>query len=356
METAPSVLRFCGRANTTAIINTASTPKLFYHMCNSPLCITSSRNSHYYSIRLKINNRLRLDRIVADASTRNTNELNPSHNFAVFLEVEGVLMDVYRLGNREAFNTLKSADDEERMLILYFNRIGWPTSVATSEKGTFMKKVLREKKNALDDLVMSRAFLLRPGVEEFLDNACEEGIRVVILTAYGTSGGEKVARSIVEKLGTERMSKTKIIGDDEVKQSFYGQLVFGEGSSSDLDEQLANEGVSKAASVERQRISEEVASVLKLKLEPNNNSSECLQNIVAALRAGEEYAQVPIYNCVLVAGSQSGVAAAERISMPCVVLRSSSTARADFPSAVAVMDGFGGANLTISTLRRILLS
>ncbi|KAL6544966.1 hypothetical protein OROMI_023828 [Orobanche minor] len=377
METAPSVLRFCGRANTTAIVNTASTPKLFYHMCNSPLCITSSRNSHYYSIRLKIKNRLRLDRIVADASTRNTNELNPSHNFAVFLEVEGVLMDVYRLGNREAFNVAfrklgldcanwtepvyldlvrKSADDEERMLILYFNRIGWPTSVATSEKGTFMKKVLREKKNALDDLVMSRAFLLRPGVEEFIDNACEEGIRVVILTAYGTSGGEKVARSIVEKLGTERMSKTKIIGDDEVKQSFYGQLVFGEGSSSDLDEQLANEGVSKTASVERQRISEEVASVLKLKLEPNNNSSECLQNIVAALRAGEEYAQVPIYNCVLVAGSQSGVAAAERISMPCVVLRSSSTARADFPSAVAVMDGFGGADLTISTLRRKLLS
>lgn len=52
-------------------------------------------------------------------------------------------------------------------------------------------------------------------------------------------------RSIVEKLGTDRMSKTKIVGDDEVKQSFYGQLVFGKGVSSSLDEQLANE-VSRA--------------------------------------------------------------------------------------------------------------
>ncbi|MCI35193.1 haloacid dehalogenase-like hydrolase, partial [Trifolium medium] len=31
---------------------------------------------------------------------------------------------------------------------------------------------------------------------------------------------------------------------------------------------------------------------------------------------------LPICNCVLIAGSQSGVAGAERAGMPCVVLRS----------------------------------
>lgn len=54
-----------------------------------------------------------------------------------------------------------------------------------------------------------------------------------------------IIRSIVEKLGTDRISKIKIIGDDEVKQSFYGQLVFGKGVSSGLDEQLAK-AVNKA--------------------------------------------------------------------------------------------------------------
>lgn len=103
----------------------------------------------------------------------------------------------------------------------------------------------------------------------------------------------------MEKLGTDRMSKTKIIGDNEVKQSFYGQLVSGKGVSSGLDEQLAKE-VSKAgkrlsftcflpcfkvssvrficfvesASAEKQRIAEAVASMLKLKVELNTTSSE----------------------------------------------------------------------------------
>ncbi|KAI5664133.1 hypothetical protein M9H77_23456 [Catharanthus roseus] len=114
-----------------------------------------------------------------------------SQQLAVLLEVDGVLMDVYRLCNRHAFNigieiscqlfwtakvcfyikvcmfnrsfrklgldcanwtepvysdlVRKSAGDEERMLMIYFDRIGWPTSVPTSEKGAFMRNVLREK-------------------------------------------------------------------------------------------------------------------------------------------------------------------------------------------------------------------
>ncbi|KAL6991988.1 hypothetical protein U1Q18_010099 [Sarracenia purpurea var. burkii] len=224
------------------------------------------------------------------ASALPSNDQNSSQELAVLLEVEGVLMDVYRLGNRQAFNVAfrklgldcanwtepiyldlvrKSAGDEERMLILYFNRIGWPTSLPTSEKGTFMKSVLREKKNALDDLVVSKSLPLRPGVEEFIDDAYNEGVPVIILTSY-SKGGDKIAS---------------------------------------------------------------------------------LQKIVAALRAGAEYAGVPIYNCVLISGSQSGVAGAEQISMPCIVLRSSVTSNAEFPSANAVMDGFGGADLTISRLR-----
>ncbi|KAK3041881.1 hypothetical protein RJ639_001249 [Escallonia herrerae] len=326
------------------------------------------------------------------------NKQYPSEDFAILLDVDGivvlvfgwngcvvdlrsemiakrVLMDVYRLGNREAFNVAfrklgldcanwtqpvyldlvrKSPGDEERMLILYFNRIGWPTSLPTTERGTFMKSVLREKKKALDDLVMSKSLPLRPGAEDFIDDAFREGVPVVVLTANSKSG-ENVARSIVEKLGSDRMSKIKIVGSVEVEQSFYGQLAFGKGVSSSLDEQLAKEA-RKAASAEKQRIAEEVASMLKLSVEIDTSSSDSLQKIVAALRAGAEYAEVPVPNCVLVTGGQSGVSGAERIGMPCVVLRSSLTSRAEFPSANAIMDGFGGADLTISRLRKKISS
>lgn len=47
-----------------------------------------------------------------------------------------------------------------------------------------------------------------------------------------------------------------------------------------------------------------------------------LEKIVAALRAGAEYAEKPVHNCILIAGSQSGVDGAQLIGMPCVVMRS----------------------------------
>ncbi|XP_047948591.1 uncharacterized protein LOC125194432 [Salvia hispanica] len=382
METASSpilyTLRFGGgSATSTSAAHAASTAKVYYHLRRkSPSDISllaSSENCRCSSLCGRFQKKLRFGRLICDASSQIPAERDQSQKFAVLIEVEGVLMDVYRLCNRHAFNAAfkklgldcanwsepvyldllrRSVGDEERMLILFFNRIGWPTSVATSEKGSFMKNVLREKKNALVDLVASNEFSLRPGAEEFIDKACEEAVPVAILAAYSING-EKVARSIVEKLGTDRISKIKIIGDDEVKQSFYGQLVFGKGVSSSLDEQLAK-AVNKAASAEKQRVAEEVASMLKLKVELNTTSSERIQNIVAALRAGAEKVDVPIYNCILVTGSQSGVAAAERIGMPCVVLRSSSTSRAEFQAGVAVMDGFGGGDLTISRLRKKL--
>uniref|UniRef100_A0A2N9EIB3 Haloacid dehalogenase-like hydrolase domain-containing protein n=1 Tax=Fagus sylvatica TaxID=28930 RepID=A0A2N9EIB3_FAGSY len=280
-------------------------------------------------------------------------------------------MDAYRAGNRQAFNVAfqklgldcanwsepvyldlvrKCSGDEERMLNLYFNRIGWPTSLPTNEKGPFIKSVLREKKNALDEYVMSKSLPLRPGVEGFIDDAYHEGIPVVILTAYSKSG-DKIAGSIIEKLGNERISKVKIVGNEEVKRSLYGELVSNKELSSGLDEQLAKEAI-KAVSAEKQKIAEEVASLLKLSVEIDTCSSESLGKTVAALRAGAECAGVPFQNCVLIAGSQTGVAGAERIGMPCIVLRSSLTSRAEFPSAKAIMDGFGGADLTTSKLRQ----
>ncbi|CAN1846234.1 CBBY-like protein [Linum perenne] len=250
-------------------------------------------------------------------------EQNPPPELAILLEVDGVLMDAYRSGNRQAFNVAfrklgldcanwtepiymdllrKCTGDEERMLLLYFNRIGWPTSLPTSEKQTFMKNVLQEKKKALDEFAASEGSPLRPGVEEFIDDAFDEGIPVVIVTTYGKSD-EKVARSIIGKLGQSRMPKIKIVGNQEIEESLYGQLVLGKGVSSGLDEQLARE-VKKAetrylkglcscyagpASAEKQRVAEEVASLLKLKVELDTSSSERLAYLLLALSSYRSY-------------------------------------------------------------------
>ncbi|KAG2630930.1 hypothetical protein PVAP13_3KG559800 [Panicum virgatum] len=216
-------------------------------------------------------------------------------SLGLLVEVEGVLADVYRFGNRQAFNVAfqslgldcanwtepiytdlvrKARGDEERMLVLFFDRIGWPTSLPTSEKGSFMKSVLREKLKALEEFSASDRLPLRPGVEKFIDDALSEGVPVAILAAYGRNG-ENVSRSMVKKLGPERTSKIKIVGKDEVEGSFYGQLVLGKGVTSSLDEQLIKEA-QKAASTKKQRIAEEVASILKLSVDiPASESRNC---------------------------------------------------------------------------------
>lgn len=294
-------------------------------------------------------------------------ENSAPRDLGLLLEVEGVLADVYRFGNRQAFNVAfrslgldcanwtepiyadlvrKACGDEERMLALFFDRIGWPTSLPTSEKGSFIKSVLREKLKALEEFSASDSLPLRPGVEKFIDDALGEGVPLAILAAYGRNG-EKISRSIAMKLGPERISKIKIVGNVEVEESFYGQLVLGKGVTSGLDEQLVREA-QKAASAEKQRIAEKVASILKLSVDIT--ASESSDKVIAALRAGSEYVGCDVQNCILVAGSQSGVLAAERIGMPCIVVRSSFTARAEFHSAKAVMDGFGDTDLTVSKL------
>ncbi|KAF3333730.1 haloacid dehalogenase-like hydrolase domain-containing protein [Carex littledalei] len=297
-------------------------------------------------------------------------EPSNSGDLALLFEVEGVIADVYRFGNRQAFNVAfqklgldcanwpepvyvdlmrRSGGDEEKMLTLFFNRIGWPTSLPTNEKDSFVKSVLHQKKKALEEYVSSSNLPLRPGVESFIDDALKEGIHVIMLTTYGRNG-EKTARSLIEKLGQDRVSKVKIVGKKEVEESFYGQLILGKGLSSSLDEKLLKEAT-KAAYMEKKRIAEEVASILKLSVDISTAPSEGFEMVVVTLRAGAELADLPVKNCVLISGSQTGVLAAERVAMPCVVIRNSLTARAEFQSAKVVMDGFGGADLTISKVR-----
>ncbi|XP_072988432.1 CBBY-like protein [Typha latifolia] len=351
-------------------------PEIARNVSPTPLSssVTVSFHPSYTSIS-KNPNRSRRFLPPRQCSSGDSQDSGPSQDLALLFEVEGVIADIYRFGNRQAFNVAfqklgldcanwtepiyadlmrKAGGDEERMLILFFNRIGWPTSLPTNEKETFMKSVLQEKRKALEEFVTTSNLPLRPGVEKFIDDALNEGIPVVMLTTYGRNG-EKMSRSLIEKLGYDRTLKTKVIGKEEVEGSFYGQLALGKGVSSSLDEQLVREA-RKAASLEKQRIAEEVASILKLSVDINASQSGSFEMIVATLRAGAEYAGLPVQNCVLIAGNQSGVLGAEHIGMPCVVLRNSLTARAEFPSAKAVMDGFGGADLTISKLRNKISS
>eukprot|EP00252_Welwitschia_mirabilis_P027636 TRINITY_DN9530_c0_g1_i3.p1 TRINITY_DN9530_c0_g1~~TRINITY_DN9530_c0_g1_i3.p1 ORF type:complete len:313 (+),score=53.25 TRINITY_DN9530_c0_g1_i3:219-1157(+) len=253
------------------------------------------RCSMYISLNIKYRSVLPSSFRLGCLSSPSEASLATSKDLALLLEVEGVLADITRSGHRQSFNVAfqklgldcanwsepvyldllrKAGGDEERMLTVFFDKIGWPTSLPTNEKELFLKNVMNEKQNALEEFILSRNFSLRPGIEKFIDEALEEGIPVVILASYSRNG-ESISRS---------------------------------------------------------------------------------KRTIAALRAGVEYASKPIEKCILLAGSQIGLRASNHINMPCIIIRSRSTARGEFPTAIAVAEGFGPGGLTISRLCRMCSS
>eukprot|EP00252_Welwitschia_mirabilis_P027634 TRINITY_DN9530_c0_g1_i1.p1 TRINITY_DN9530_c0_g1~~TRINITY_DN9530_c0_g1_i1.p1 ORF type:complete len:345 (+),score=73.23 TRINITY_DN9530_c0_g1_i1:219-1253(+) len=285
------------------------------------------RCSMYISLNIKYRSVLPSSFRLGCLSSPSEASLATSKDLALLLEVEGVLADITRSGHRQSFNVAfqklgldcanwsepvyldllrKAGGDEERMLTVFFDKIGWPTSLPTNEKELFLKNVMNEKQNALEEFILSRNFSLRPGIEKFIDEALEEGIPVVILASYSRNG-ESISRHIIQKLGSERIEKVKIVGKEEVEHSNYAKLVLGKGVSSDPVELLANEAA-RAVVAKKQRVAKEVASLLKLSVDIDTSENEI------------------------------------------------STARGEFPTAIAVAEGFGPGGLTISRLCRMCSS
>ncbi|KAL3680650.1 hypothetical protein R1sor_023606 [Riccia sorocarpa] len=294
-------------------------------------------------------------------------------NAAVLMEIDGVLCDVHRHGNRQAFNLafqdlgldcaqwteavysdlMRAAGGvEEKMLSTYFTRIGWPAALPTSEKELFVKKVIGAKGKALAKLALDGSLPLRPGLEEFIDEVLEAGVPLILISAY-YKDGEELARILVKKLGEERAREIIIVNEEAVAKSAYGQLVLGEGVSSGFDEQLAA-AAARAVAAEKQRLAEEVASMLKLSVEVDTTYSQMSKKAVAALRAAAELAERGVDRCVLLATGHPGAQAAQKIGMPCVVVRSSLTTRAEFPAAKGALDGYGPGAVTLSRLLKLL--
>ncbi|CAK9861158.1 unnamed protein product [Sphagnum jensenii] len=303
-------------------------------------------------------------------STRGSSSVG---NMAVLLEVDGVLADIHKFGHRNGFNVafqelgldcanwtepvyadlLRQAGGiEEAMLTAFFDRIGWPSSLPTNEKDAFVRKVMQGKHRALEKIAASGGLPLRPSIEQFLDEVLQAQVPLLVLSAHSKSG-EQVARSLIAQLGPKRESLIKVVGEAEVKSSAYGQLVLSAGTTDDIDEQLSI-AASKAVLAEKQRIAEEVASILKVRVEIDTNFTQISRKTIAVLRAAAEIAGLGVDRCILLAGSLTGVQAASRIDMPCVVVRSSGTARAEFPLARATLEDFGAGAITLARLQRFI--
>ncbi|XP_022892483.1 uncharacterized protein LOC111407304 [Olea europaea var. sylvestris] len=91
---------FCGTKNSNKLHY--QVPAKYLSTSSLPSLSLTFPSKYAIDFGRKTKRRLRFNGFISASSS--SFERDPSQQLAVLLEVEGVLMDVYRLGNRQAFN------------------------------------------------------------------------------------------------------------------------------------------------------------------------------------------------------------------------------------------------------------
>ncbi|GJP55652.1 hypothetical protein CLOM_g14595 [Closterium sp. NIES-68] len=293
-------------------------------------------------------------------------------DLALLVDVEGVMVDLHRNGHMESLNAAlsslafdahrlstsryrdlhrKCAGNLELLLSTHFDATAWPIpSLDAQGKQALVQRLLHLKSQELSRAVQQGSVPLRPGLVEFLQAAVTDGVHVAVLAGLARSG-EETARALVQGMPAALQRQVRVVGEEDARESAFGQVALGGGASAGVDEALAAQ-IAQAVLAEKLRIAEEVARTLKLTVDLDTPSES--QWGIAMLRAAAEVVGVPVVRCVVLAGCQATVQLGGRAGMTTCVIRSSMTSGAEFRGVRAVFDGFGPGALTLPRLLRML--
>lgn len=160
------------------------------------------------------------------------------------IECDGVLIDVHIDGHRVAFNKafdeighsctswapaiyfdlLHLGDSTGPGLIkTYYEMVGWPMMLSTKDRPAFVQKIYDLKQKIFKEMVSSADIPLRRGVESFIDELLQDGIRPVIIGSTSSALQDSVVSAAMMNLGPTRASKIQVLnvaantkGDDDV--------------------------------------------------------------------------------------------------------------------------------------------
>lgn len=144
---------------------------------------------------------------------------------ALLIECDGVAIDAAVDAHRVAFNRsfaelgmdctswtpalysdlVRTGDGTgEGLVAVYFNTVGWPTMLATSDRQAFAKRVHELKKKHLRLLAEHGEIPLRKGVLDLVDEALGSGVRVAILAGTQSAREDMLGEAAFRAIGRER--------------------------------------------------------------------------------------------------------------------------------------------------------
>lgn len=159
---------------------------------------------------------------VDDASPGTAGNASTVQDTCVLVECDGVLTDVHLNGHMPAFNRafselgydcatwtpaiyhdlLRAADGTgEGMLKAYFDMVGWPQFLPTSERQLFCGKVYALKTKHLADIIQEGGLRVRPGAADFLQAALSSGARVGLISGTISQPSAGTCDAVLQALG-----------------------------------------------------------------------------------------------------------------------------------------------------------
>lgn len=319
----------------------------------------------------------------------------------VIMECDGVLVDVHTDGHRVAFNRafeelgytcaqwtpsvyfdlLRLGDSTGPGLVkTYYELIGWPMMLPTSDRTAFTEKVYATKQRIFKRMVDTSEIPLREGVTEFIDDVIEDNVHLVVLAGTASAMDDSVVSAAMMNLGINRSVKMQVLTVNSSPQSAASEEVSTqpgvdrgqEGEENDNDTSDINDTNENQELTFEQRIaiaqnkaksSTAVSFARAINLQNRGVGMRVDPTLLAkqdrALMVSPEYlaAIVAALGCsscdsALIAASHSIMEAAKAAGMYTAGVPPSLTARGGYSAMDVGFDGFGaGGGLTWRKLK-----
>lgn len=245
----------------------------------------------------------------------------------------------------------------EGLVKAYYDMVGWPIMLSTSDRPAFVEKIYSIKKQRFHKIIEERDLPLREGAKEFVSQALDAGARLVVLSGTASDPNDKVVEAVMDLLGDDLRERIQVLNVGEVSQGSNGEAEDGDDEDVTFEQlvaQVQGKGKAKSASsfvramnLQSRGVGMRVdASMLAAGL------SSVSPSYFAAICATN---QGSTSSSALVAVSNSLMSSAKGAGLLTCAVPPSLQARGGYTAADGMYDGFGaGGGLTWGRMLRKL--
>lgn len=278
----------------------------------------------------------------------------------IVLETDTIAIDTHNDGHRVAFNrafsTLglsgaswvpsvyldlrRSADGTALgMLRIYFETIGWPSTIPAGQQKAFAEAIVHQKDIAFRTLLEEGEIPLRSGVVTLVDDALADGARIALLCGTNSMPADNVGTAAAFAFGVQRARHIKLVNtwgsDDDSANSAWDSSSFEDGLS-DLNRASAE----AKAKVKQQEAIALTKNMKNVGVDSTILASQMSMGSEVMTRAANELG-VSAIRCALLAANEQTLQAGRGAGMTAVCIPTALAGRYKPPSSQANFDGFG---------------